>query len=406
MTKTVKLFLIFAGVVLIMGGGLAPVAKAQNVKSSGPVVYSVLNDDVPLGYPTGAFNSGSVFANGVYQGKISTGSYGIGGGYLGIPSADIDVVNNQNECVFLSDAGGISGNGPGDIFAYNAATHSGSRVVSAFGYNRDLYGIGLAHSGNVLVASWAGSGELETFTIGAGCSLTPSNSSASGLGLSGTTADGLTIAPNGKYAVATYEDGSYGVYPLNGATINAPAQYYSNCSNPDFYGVPVGIAISPDSSTVYLDCLYGENGALIDVFTAANPSVTVTNGPITAAGGTPINGSVTMGLSADGTVLYIVGTFSGAIESTNVSGTSVTANSCSNLLMPGYNSQWIYPGTISVLGPGAGEVLAIPETAFGNTPDSYLKLLRIDANHCLTAVKQGTDANSLHALSGASYLKP
>jgi hypothetical protein len=403
MAKTLDVFLIL---ILVTLGSFGSAANAQDAKASGPTVYSVLNDDVPLGYPTGDFSSGSVFVNGVYTAKISTGSYGIGGGYLGIPSVDIDVVNSSNQCVFITDAGGVSGNGPGDIFAYNAATHLGTRVVSALGYNGTLYGIGLAHSGNVLVAAWSGSGDLETFTIGSGCSLTSSKSSATGIGLGGDTADGLAIAPNGKYAVATYEDGSYGVYPLNGATISAPAQYFSNCSNPNLYAVPVGVAISPDSSTVYLDCLYGGDGAVIDVFTAANPSVTVTNGPLTAAGGTPINGSVTMGLSANGAVLYIVGTFSGSVESANVNGTSVTPNSCTNLLMPGYNSQWIYPGTISVLGSGAGKGLTIPETAFGNTPYSYVELLEIGADQCLTAVKQGTDGNSLHALSGASYLKP
>lgn len=403
MTKTLKVFLLLAVVVV---SGFAQLAKAQDAKSSGPAVYSVLNDDVPLGYD-GHFNSGSVFVNGVYKTKINTGSYGIGGGYLGIHNTDIDVVDSKNECIFLSDAGGVSGSGPGDIFAYNAVTRSGTRVVSAFGYNGTLYGIGLAHSGNILVAAWSGSGEIETFTIGNGCSLTSTKSSATGLGLGGTTADGLAIAPNGKYVVATYDDGSYGVYPLNGGTISAPAQYNSSCfNNINLFGVPTGIAISPDSSTVYMDCLVAVNGAVIDAFTAANPSLTVTNGPLTAAGGTPINGSITMGLSANGAVLYISGTFSGSIESTNVSGTSVTANGCSNLLPPGYNTQWIYPGTVSVLGSDAGKGLAIPETAFGNTPYSYVELIKIDANNCLTAVKQGTDANSLHALSGASYLKP
>jgi len=399
MTKTVEVFLM----VVVTLVGLPHLAKAQGAKPLAPVVYSVSNDDVP-NYE-GHLSSGSVFVNGVYKGKIKTGSYGIGSGYLGVHSVDIDLVNRQNECIFISDAGGVSGNGPGDIFAYNAATRSGTRVVSALGYDGSIYGIGLAHQGNVLVAAWGGSSELETFTIGAGCSLTSSKSSATGFGLQGGTADGIAIAPNGKFVAATYDDGSYGVYPLAGATIGAPAQYNSSCNNDVLFGVPIGIAISPDSSMVYMDCLYGENGAVIDVFTAADPSVTVTNGPLTAAGGVPVSGSVTMALSPDGKVLYIVGTFSGAIESTDVNGTSVTANSCTNLVMPGYNSQWIYPGTVGVLGSGAGKGLAIPETAFGKTPDSYIELVKIDANHCLTAVKQGTDANSMHALSGASYLK-
>jgi hypothetical protein len=390
--------LMLATVAMIMAS-IASTTKAQTV-------YTVLNDDVPLGY-NGQFNSGSLFVDGTYQSKISTGSYGIGGGYLGIHSADIDILDSANECLFLADAGGVSGSGPGDIFAYNVAARTGANVVSNFGYNGNLYGIGFVHSGNVLAVEWSGSGEIETFTIGAGCSLTSSKSSASGIGLGGGTADGIAIAPNGKFVVATYEDGSYGYYPLSGATISAPSQYNSSCfENTNLFGVPVGIAISPDSSIVYLDCLVGSNGAVIDVFTAANPGVTITNGPLTAAGGTPINGSVTMDLSKNGKILYIVGTFSGSIESTDVSGTAVMANSCSNVTPPGYNSQWIYPGTIDVLAPGAGSVAAIPETAFGNTPDSYVELLKIDSQHCLTAFKQGTDANSMFALSGASHLKP
>jgi hypothetical protein len=395
MTKGIHAFLILA---FAIGCGLAQSARAQRTTG---VVYSVSNDDRPLS--EGRLNSASIFENGVYRGKALTGSYGIGGGYLGIHSIDIDFINHRDACIFVADAGGVSGNGPGDIFAYNASTQIGTIVESAFGYNGTLYGISLVHQGNVLIAGWAGSGELETFTIGAACSLTPAKSSANGHGLSGNTVDGLAIAPNGKYAVATYEDNSYGVYPLNGATIGEPAQYVSNCSSPTWFGSPVGIAISPDSSTVYLDCLYGLDGALIDAFTAVNPSVTVTNGPITAAGGTAVNGSVTMALSPNGKVLYIVGTFSGALESANVSRTSVTANGCANIEMPGYNTQWIYPWTISVLGTGAGQGASIPETAFGNTPDSYVELLAIDGNNCLVPMVQGTDTNSLHALSGAAY---
>ena len=405
MTKTSEGLVILAVAVLALIGS-TQVAKAQDAKATGPVVYSVSNDDEPLG-ETGNFNSGSVFVNGVYKAKISTGSYGIGGGYLGIHSVDIDVINSQTQCVFLADAGGVDGSGRrSDIFAYNAVTGTGGRFVSPDGYNGTLYGIGLAHSEGALVVAWAGTGILETFAIGGDCSLTSYRESASGIGLGGGTVDQIAVAPNGKYAVATYDDGSYGVYSLNGVLIGEPVQYNSSCAqNVTLFGVPIGIAISPDSSTVYLDCLVGENGAVIDAFAVKNPSVTVTNGPLTAAGGTPINGSITMGLSANGRVLYIVGTFSGSIESADVSGTAVTANGCDNLLMPGYNAQWIYPGTVSVLGSGGGQGLAVPETAFGNTPDSYVELLAINANHCLTAVKQGTDANSLHALSGASFLK-
>lgn len=399
MAKTPRLFVIFA--VVVVSSWMSAVAK----KAKSPTVYTVVNDENTPD-SNGHFNSGSVYVDGVYTARIVTGSYGIdGGGYLGNHSVDIDVLNNQTQCVFIADAGGVSGNGPGDVYAYNLATHSGTRTESALGYNGNLYGMSLEHKANVLIVGWAGSGALETFTIGKNCTLTSSGSSANAMGLNLGTVDEFAIAPNGQFVAATYEDGSYGVYPLSGTTISAPAQYESNCNNPPYYAVPVGIAISPDSSTVYLDCLYGEDGALIDTFAVSNPRVTITNGPINAAGGTPVNGSVTMGLSPDGTVLYVVGTFSGAIESTNVSGTSVTPNSCSNFVPPGYNSEWIYPGTIDVLGTGAGQGLAIPQTAFDNTPDSYLELLRIDSKHCLSAVTQGTDANSMYALSGASYVK-
>ena len=389
MSRIIKIFLMFA-VVALAGAGSARVAKAQ------VTVYTVLNDNVCVGCIASQFNSGSVFVNGAYTTKISTGSYGIGGGYLGSPHADIEV-NSGGKCIFLADAGGVSGSGPGDIAVINYPTLVGLQT-SNYGGNGYGYGIGLAQQGSVLVASWTTSGTLETFTVGAGCAL-GSGTEVTTVGLNGGSIDGLAIAPNGTFVALTYNDGSYGMVSLSGATLGTVSQYISNCYNTLALD-PTGVAIDPTSTYVYMDC-GGTSGAVIDAYNVSAPGTTVTNGPLMAAGGPQVYGSNTMGLSANGVALYIVGTFRGAVESAKVSGTAVTANSCSNVSLPGVGSQWIYAGSINVVGPGAGVGAVVTES--GISPGSFVELLKIGTGNCLSDFRQGTETNSFYALSGASY---
>jgi len=393
MSKTVKIFLMFA-VVAMAGGGFAHVAKAQ------AKLYTILNDNICDGCIAGQLNSGTVFINGEPVSRIMTGSYGNGGGYLAMPRVDIDVTSGS-KCVYLADAGGVSGTGPGDIAVISYPTLVGLQT-SNFGGNGYAFGIGLAQRGSVLAASWTSSGTLETFTIGANCAL-GTGTAITTVGLNGGEVDGLEIAPNGSFIAVTYNDGSYGMVSLSGTTLGTVSQFISNCYK-TLSIEPTGVAIDPTSTYVYMDC-GGSTGAVIDAYNVSTPGTTVTNGPLVAAGGPGVFGSNTMGLSANGAAIYIVGNISGSAESANVGGTAVAANSCSNVSLPGFGSVWMYAGSINVFGSGSGIGAAVAES--GISPSSFVQVLTSGAGNCLTITKQaGREQNSYFALSGASYYVP
>jgi len=392
MSNALKVFLTLALMAVVMGG-FARVAKAQTV-------FTVQNDDIPAGY--GPFNSGSVYIDAVYLDKLDTGSYGLAGGYFATPRANLDL-NTGGNCVFIADAAGVSGDGPGDIASFDFPNFI-ANYTSNFGGNGDLYGIALGDSGSVLVAGWTASGTLETFNIGPGCTLTKGTSITTS-GRNGGSIDGLAVAPNGKFIALTYADGSYSAVALHGANLGIlSGPHDSSCYN-TLGLMPTGVAIDPTSVYVYMDCLGGE-AATIDAYNVNTPAQTVTNGPLNAAGGTAIYASNTMGLSPDGKILYIVGTFSGSVETASVNGTTVRANNCRNTSLPGYGTQWIYPGSINVGGgKTGGDGAVVAEAGFGYTADSYIEFLTSsgrEPNVCVSAEKQGTDTNSEYGLSAAS----
>ena len=196
-----KVLFVFAIVAIVMCG-FAHVAKAQAVKTPGAVEYTAMNDDVYSGY-NGNFNSISIFKIEIYIGLESTKSHGLGGGYFGIPRVDIDV-SSGGKCVFAADAGGVSGSGPADIASFNYPNLVGN-FTSNYGGDGYLYGIGLAHAGNVLLAGWSSNNVLESYAIGSGCTL----SKGSSVTISGGGIDGVSIAPNGKWYLTTTADGDY-----------------------------------------------------------------------------------------------------------------------------------------------------------------------------------------------------
>ena len=74
--------------------------------------------------------------------------------------------------------------------------------------------------------------------------------------------------------------------------------------------------------------------------------------------------------------------------------------------LPGYSSQWIYPGAINVGGgKTGGDGAVVAEAGFGYTANSYIEFLTSsgrEPNVCVTPEKQGTDTNSEYGLSAAS----
>jgi hypothetical protein len=394
MSKTLKIFLMLSLVAMVMGG-FAHVTRAQ-------IVFTAQDDDIYNGY-NGNYNSASFYVDGVYRGKLDTGSYSQGGGGgLGSPRIVINNAGGGN-CVFISDSGGISGGGPGDIGVFDVPDFI-ANYTSNYGGNGYNDGIALASAKTVLVAGWTASNTLETFNIGAGCTL--SKGTAITLTGGGGAIDGLAMALSGKFVVVTFGDGAYAVVKLDGATLGAEnGPYVSNCYKTQGL-IPTGVAVNPTGSYAYMDCV-GTAPATIDAFKVSTPNVTVTN-TLSAKGGTAIVGSVALGLSSDGKLMDILGWYSGAVETALVDGTTITDAGCpsGNVSLPGYGSTWLTPGTINVLGTSAsgGGGAVVAEAGWGQSKKSYVQELFNTPNFCLSIGPLGTDPNSEFGVSATSVI--
>jgi len=231
--------------------------------------------------------------------------------------------------------------------------------------------------------------------------------------------DGVAITSDGKYYLTTTDDGHYEVGSVSGTTLGTPTAYLSTCDT-TYGALPTGTATFVNTVTNtdygYVDCS-GAQAALIDAFNFTTPGTITENGPLSALGGTAIYDSYSMGISVDGHLMDILGTFSGSVETanvSNVSGVTVTDAGCptGNLSLPGYGSTWTY-GTIDVLGSSltmsGGAV--VTEGSFGLTTSSYeQELVNSNSNShpCLSLYRtQGSNngASDL-ALSGASFFTP
>lgn len=115
-----------------------------------------------------------------------------------------------------------------------------------------------------------------------------------------------------------------------------------------------------------------------------------------------------MALAPNGTTVYIVGTYSGSLQTLTfnpTNGTLAYLNNCDNPSLAGYNTQWYYPGNVALAGTsGTGTALFVAEGGFGaNGNNSYIGVLSASTTGCLKYVKQGTDPNSQWLESIASY---
>jgi sugar lactone lactonase YvrE len=401
--KTNAKFLIM---IMVLVGIVAVTAHAQST------LYVATNDDVAKG--GAGFNSTTLYSGtpaslkAIPGSPFSTGSYGGGGGYFGTPRANINVTPN-GDCIFVADAGGTSGLGPGDIAAFSFSKNTLNlvgRTSSAVGGNGDLDGIGIVVRGNILYASWSATGQIETFIVSPACVLTPTKMSAPAIGLNGGAIDDMAVDHAQRVLVATYADGSVGAYKLDRLTggITPGRQFIANCFTTQG-GLPVGVAIDAQSHWALFDCL-GGTGAVIDVTDLRTFKSSQTYGPLTAAGGTAIFESNTMALSLDNSTLYIAGTYSGSVESANFDKLTgvVTANSCDNATVPGHESLYEYFGNITVTGMGMGNTVELALVGVGDSGNnSYVDTLTVGSGGCLTQAGQFTDPTSPVVISESSF---
>src|SRR5215831_12314241 len=172
--------------------------------------YTVTNDDASFPFPNGvSFFSENASGLLTFQQQVSTGGYGINGGYFG--ENRLAVANDgQENCVFASQAS--SGNIVGVIVS--------SQTVGgvAFGSETDTglsNGIGLLAAGGYLYASFTDPNTIGTFKIQTGCNLMFLNdTTVAGLNDGGINA----MAANGTILVASFTDGSIQSFNISNGT--------------------------------------------------------------------------------------------------------------------------------------------------------------------------------------------
>jgi hypothetical protein len=348
MRTSAKSWLSRAAVILV-GVSLLNLAAA----GQGAPHYLVTNDDLAPFFSSVSFYS--IGTNGLInlQETVSTGGYGIGGGYFGLNR--LAVLNSgDNQCVYASDAT------TGDIVGVAVSTFTA--VSSTFGSANDTgasNGIGLAMNGQYLYASYTDSSDIGTFLIQPNCSLSFIND-VTVIGLQGGIIDAMVA--HGNLLVVTYGDGSIESFNISGGTpvSNGDAQNSTAAINAQGATYPSAIDITQDGHFA----IFGDTATsiVVEVSDLSSGKLTPT---VVYKIGFSISASNIL-LSPDETMLYISDTqgdrVSAAFFNAN---TGVLTPGCASGLLKGYSSNWSYLGALalaSATGNGGGVYVA----EFGN----------------------------------------
>ena len=335
--------------VMLVGTCLVNVAAA----GQGAPHYLVTNDDVAAFITTVSFYS--IAANGriTLQQTVSTGGYGIGGGYFGANRLAI-LNSSDNQCVYASEAltGDIVGIAVGTLTMTSSTLGSASDTGTS-------NGIGLATNGQYLYASYTDSSNIGTFQIQPGCSLSFIND-VSVIGLQGGTVDAMAV--HGNLMVVTYGDGSIESFNISGGTpvSNSDEQNSTAAISAQGATFPSAIDITQD----------GHFAVFGDTSTAMVVEVSdISSGQLTKTIPYQNVGSISSSnilLSPDETMLYISDTQGDRVSAAFFNKTTGQLGAgCTSNLLKRYSIHWSYLGGLaqaSTSGNGGGVYAA----EFGN----------------------------------------
>ncbi len=391
--KFVRLLLLFALSTQFVGVAETgkPVSKPGLAAKPGIPSYLITNDDLPPQTPT----SGTFFTfatDGTPQNptKVSLGGAGESGGYF--DGNRVSIFSNSTEaCAYLSlaasnEIGGVDIQTEQDLGNFAAAeTDSGT-----------TNGIGLAHNGTYLYASFTTSNTIATFNILSGCGLSFIGDIAP-LGLNGGNVKGMAV--HGNMMVVTYGDGSIESFDLSGG-IPVSNGDLQNATGYVSSRYPAGVDISQDGRFA----IFGDQSTTTTVEVSDISSGKLSKTVLYNVGSAGDAASVY--LSPDETLLYIANTSVGRVTAAFFNAaTGQVSPGCTSAELRGFDTNWIFLSSpVTELNTGTGSVLYVAE--FGASSGVAVLDVASGAGKCtLTETKTSPvdDPNSTALLSIGVY---
>jgi sugar lactone lactonase YvrE len=354
--------------------------------------YVVTNDDVPFANSVTFY---TVDANGLLalKGKVSTGGWGIGGGYFAANRiAALD--NATDQCVYASDAS------TGDVAGIDANTLIvAGRTSGSASDSGGANGIALAANSQYLYAGFSSSNTIGTFQVQAGCTLSFVND-ISVAGLQGGFIGAMAI--HGNIMVVTYGDGSVESFNISSGTPipNGDEQNSTGYLRSQGANYPNDIKITKDGRFA----LFGDTSTstVIEVSDIGSGKLSKT---AAFSLGAAINSSNIL-LSPDETLLYISNTQGDTVTAASFdASTGKISAGCTSGKLKGYSVSWSYlAGLALATNYGTGNTIYVAE--FGAT--SSIGVIQVGSSGGKCTLTEGTgspvkDPNSPGLLSIGAF---
>ena len=309
--------------------------------TSGPAIsqtkYVVANDD-QSGVVFEGVSFYTVSSKGLLTRKkeVSTGGFGISGGYFGADR--IRTISGSQGCVYSSEAttGDVVG-----IVVSTLTVGGGAKGSPTDGGTSN--GIGLAMNNQYLYASFTDSNTIGTFSVQSGCSLTFLNDTAV-TGLQGGIINGMAI--HGNIMIATYTDGSIESFNISSGTpvSNGDEQVSTATVNSTGATYPNSIDITSDGHyAIFGDTSTAVVAEVSDISSGKLTKTVVYNSK------TSINSGNVM-LSPDETVLYVANTEGDSVTALFFDKTTGKLSpGCTSGAIRGLSADWSYLGGMALI---------------------------------------------------------
>ena len=345
--------------------------------------------------------------------NLATGGAGTGAGFpANVALAVLDRNYPVGYCVFAGDAGS------GDISAMKPINTSPYlQLVGNYrtpeGDEASAGGLGLViFNTSELLGNYTGNGSnvlpaLGFWDVNVGCKL-DTIAHLPAAGLNGGPIDSMAVAPNQRYLIVAYTDGSVGSYGIfNIGLIGQEMIAGSGVGSGAYAG---SVAVSHDGKWAIFGDSSASNTTQLDVASIGSNGVL---GPTTTYGGDGSLGSglnsTSIALSPDNQFIYVVDSGSGQVTTLSfdtATGIVTYPNNCLTDLK-GYNASWATASQVDVMGDaGTGQGLYVSEGFL--TGDSYIALLEVNSTTgCTTELPRSpfVDSNggSLQSIATFTY---